>query len=189
MNHLLSPSARRLLALAILLMLVAGVLLLRASSSTSATLIPSFSGSQDADGAVGDVNLTIDDTQHPAISGLDPDLRVAVEAASRSANRDGVALQITSGWRSVGYQQRLLERAIENYGSESEARRWVATPMKSAHVRGEAVDIGPTDAAYWMAQHGPQFGLCQVYANEVWHYELLTSPGGVCPEMKTDGAS
>lgn len=34
------------------------------------------------------------------------------------------------------------------------------------------VDIGPYDAAEWLAAYGARFGLCRVYANEPWHYEL-----------------
>jgi D-alanyl-D-alanine carboxypeptidase len=38
-------------------------------------------------------------------------------------------------------------------------------------VSGEAVDIGPFDAAEWLAEHGAAYGLCQIYDNEPWHYE------------------
>jgi len=44
--------------------------------------------------------------------------------------------------------------------------------------RAGTVDIGPADADYWMAQHGAEYGLCQIYANEVWHYERVIEPGG-----------
>ena len=194
MNLALSPSTSRRLALALLLVLLAGVLVLRMTGTPSSALpdrvLGVAQGAPDGlDGAVGDLSLTIDDHRHPAISGLDPALRDAVATANAAAARDGIQVRITSGWRSEGYQERLLERAIREYGSEQEARRWVATPLTSAHVRGDAVDVGPTDAAYWMQQHGSDFGLCQVFANEVWHYELLTTPGGSCPPMRTDGAS
>ena len=52
------------------------------------------------------------------------------------------------------------------------------------HVTGDAVDVAPTAAAYWMSQHGDRFGLCQAYAKEIWHYELLTEPGGTCPDAQ-----
>lgn len=51
----------------------------------------------------------------------------------------------------------------------------------SAHVTGDAVDIGPTEAMYWLSQHGSRYGLCQTYANEVWHFELTVERGGECP--------
>jgi zinc D-Ala-D-Ala carboxypeptidase len=48
----------------------------------------------------------------------------------------------------------------------------VATPDKSAHVSGDAVDIGPSGAAAWLSERGAEYGLCQTYGNEPWHYEL-----------------
>jgi D-alanyl-D-alanine carboxypeptidase len=55
-------------------------------------------------------------------------------------------------------------------------------------VTGDAVDIGPTDADSWLQQHGDRYGLCQTYANEMWHFELATEPGGTCPPGKEDAA-
>jgi LAS superfamily LD-carboxypeptidase LdcB len=83
-----------------------------------------------------------------------------------------VELVVDSGWRSPEYQEHLLQEAVSKYGSEAEAARWVATPDTSAHVSGEAVDIGPPAAAAWLSAHGAGFGLCRVYGNEPWHYEL-----------------
>jgi LAS superfamily LD-carboxypeptidase LdcB len=79
---------------------------------------------------------------------------------------------VDSGWRSVRYQDELLRKAIAKYGSEEEAARWVATPDTSAHVSGDAVDIGHADATAWLSEHGASYGLCQIYRNEPWHYEL-----------------
>jgi hypothetical protein len=50
------------------------------------------------------------------------------------------------------------------------------------HVTGDAVDIGPTDTHRWLSQHGTDYGLRQIYANEMWHFELATTPRGVSPE-------
>ncbi|HTW16372.1 MAG TPA: M15 family metallopeptidase [Nocardioides sp.] len=125
--------------------------------------------------------------QDASVARLDPDLRSAVRAAMRAAREDGVRVEITSGWRSREHQQRLYDEAVARYGSEDEARRYVATPDSSAHVTGDAVDLGPTDALSWLSQHGADFGLCQTFANEMWHYELATTPGGRCPEMLLDG--
>jgi hypothetical protein len=54
-------------------------------------------------------------------------------------------------------------------------------------VSGDAVDIGPFDATAWLSEHGAHYGLCQIYRNESWHYELrpeATSRG--CPRMYAD---
>jgi LAS superfamily LD-carboxypeptidase LdcB len=83
----------------------------------------------------------------------------------------------------------LFDEAVVTYGGERQARRYVSTPELSHHVTGNAVDIGPTDADSWLSQHGTDYGLCQTYANEMWHFELATTPGGVCPEMRPDGSN
>lgn len=123
-----------------------------------------------------------------ALERMDPDLLAAVLAAAEDAEADGVDLRVTSGWRSRAHQERLFEEALVTYGSAEEASRWVASPDSSAHVTGDAVDIGPTDAALWVGQHGATYGLCQVFANEIWHFELATTPGGECPQMLADGS-
>lgn len=128
------------------------------------------------------------DTERSAIARLDPDLRAAVQDAARDARADGVPMVVTSGWRSRAHQQRLYDEAVTEHGSEAEAQRYVATPDTSAHVTGDAVDIGPTEADDWLARHGAAYGLCQTFANEIWHFELATEPGGSCPEMLPDGS-
>ena len=108
--------------------------------------------------------------------------------AAAAAENDGIHLTVTSGWRSSAYQQWLLDQAVARYGSAEEASKWVSTPETSRHVTGEAIDIGPFDATLWMQSNGPTFGLCQIYANEVWHYELASGYGGACPELRESAA-
>jgi hypothetical protein len=63
----------------------------------------------------------------------------------------------------------------------------VATGTTSAHVSGDAVDIRPADATQWLSAHGAAYGLCQIYSNEPWHYELR--PDAIthgCPRMYAD---
>ena len=129
---------------------------------------------------------TITDDALPAIAGLNAELRDAMRAAAHDAAAQGYAFEVTSGWRSPQYQQWLLTDAIRLYASESVAREFVATPEHSRHVTGDAIDIGPVDAQFWLIQHGARYGICQTYSNERWHFELATEPGGVCPEMKSD---
>ncbi|KQQ00546.1 MULTISPECIES: M15 family metallopeptidase [unclassified Rathayibacter] len=135
-----------------------------------------------------DAPLSIFDESAPAVSGLDPALRAAVQAAAAAAEADGQEMSVTSGWRSAAYQAELLEEAVTTYGSLEEARRWVSTPELSAHVTGDAVDIGPLDAQFWLMEHGAAYGLCQTYANERWHFELAIEPGGTCPLQKEDAS-
>ena len=106
------------------------------------------------------------------MANLDSDLLGALRQAATDAADDGVEFVVDSGWRSPEYQEQLLREAVSKYGSEEEAARWVATPNTSAHVSGDAVDIGPSGAAAWLSEHGAEYGLCQIYGNEPWHYEL-----------------
>jgi len=135
----------------------------------------------------GDSNDLLD-VDRATVGNLDPALLDAVRAAAQDAQDDGVELLITSGWRSPSHQQRLFDEAVSRYGSEEEALRHVSTPDTSAHVTGDAVDIGPTDADDWLSRHGADYGLCQTFANEIWHFELATSPGGRCPDMLPDSS-
>ncbi|MGY2002642.1 VanZ family protein [Blastococcus sp. SYSU DS1024] len=124
----------------------------------------------------------------PAITGLDDELRTAVQDAARDAAADGVDLHVSSGWRSAAYQRWLFEAAVARYGSPEAARAYVLGPDESEHVTGRAVDIGPTDAMSWLAQHGADYGLCQTYANELWHFELAVERGGECPAPAPDAS-
>ena len=126
---------------------------------------------RDLPSAVPD-GTTVFDDEVPGVAKLDPALLHALRQAATDAADDGVEFVVDSGWRSRAYQARLLREAVSKYGSEQEAARWVATPDTSAHVSGDAVDIGPSAAAAWLSEHGAAYGLCRVYGNEPWHYEL-----------------
>jgi zinc D-Ala-D-Ala carboxypeptidase len=131
--------------------------------------------------------VTVFDDETPAVTKLDPALLGALRHAATDAAAHGVELLVNSGWRSVAYQEQLLRDAISKYGSEEEASRWVATPKTSAHVSGHAVDIGPSAAAAWLSKHGSGYGLCQIYRNEAWHYELRPAAADRgCPPMYAD---
>lgn len=132
--------------------------------------------------------LSAFDTDHPAIANLSPALRAAIQQAVTDAAAEGVVIVITSAWRSAHYQESLLSEAIALYGSVDEARKWVNTPERSTHVTGDAVDTGPWDANVWLGQWGYLYGLCQIYANEPWHFELIVAPGEHCPEPAVDAS-
>ena len=84
---------------------------------------------------------------------LQPSVRRAVDKAIAAAAADGVALRVTSGYRSRAKQQRLYDEAIGKYGSAERARRWVLPPGESEHVQGRAVDVVPRAApAGWSAR-------------------------------------
>jgi D-alanyl-D-alanine carboxypeptidase len=141
---------------------------------------------READGVLPD-GTTVFDDGIPGIAKLDPDLLAALRRAASAAADDGVKFVVDSGWRSPAFQDQLLREAVLKYGSEEEAARWVATADTSPHVSGDAVDIGPFGATVWLSEHGARYGLCQIYRNEPWHYELR--PRAVdrgCPRMYAD---
>ncbi len=132
-------------------------------------------------------DVTVFDVRYPAVAKLDPDLLAALRRAATGAADQHVEFFVISGWRSGDYQQHLLDEAVAEYGSRAEAARWVATPATSPHVAGDAVDVGRTAAIGWLSARGAGYGLCQVYRNEPWHFELR--PKAVrhgCPRMYAD---
>jgi D-alanyl-D-alanine carboxypeptidase len=140
----------------------------------------------EAGGGVPD-GTTVFDDEVPGVANLDPALLRALRLAATRAAADGVELVVNSGWRSPAYEDQLRREAIAKYGSEAQAARWVATGTTSPHVSGDAVDLGPAHATPWLSAHGAAYGLCQIYANEPWHYELR--PDAVahgCPRMYSD---
>lgn len=144
---------------------------------------------QGRSGGAVPAGTTVFDDDVPGVGNLDPALLLALRRAAAAALDEGVGLRVTSGWRSWAYQERLLQQATAKYGSRTAAARWVATPEKSAHVSGAAVDLGPSRATHWLSAHGAEYGLCQIYRNEPWHYELR--PEAVdsgCPAQYADAA-
>lgn len=176
-----------LLCGALVAVALAGTLFAIGQQSLAAAAAPSAASLTEADGIIrveGGVSV-FDDT--PAVTNLDAELLAAVREAATVAAADGVDMHVNSGWRSSAHQQVLRQEAVDQYGSEEEAARWVATPENSEHVSGDAVDLGPLTAQDWLAQRGAEFGLCQIYANERWHFELR--PAAVangCPLMYDD---
>jgi hypothetical protein len=142
----------------------------------------------ETDGFVPD-GVTVFDDDIPAVANLDPALRGALRKAGTVAADNGVEFFVNSGWRSPAYQEQLLGEAVSKYGSKQAAARWVATPDTSPHVSGHAIDLGRSDATAWLSKHGAEYGLCQIYDNEPWHYELR--PEAVdhgCPPRYADPA-
>jgi hypothetical protein len=135
-----------------------------------------------------DRTLSPFDVSNPVIGWLDTLLRKAIQDAARRAAAEGVELKVTSGWRSRGFQQRLFDDAVRTYGSVDIAKQLVASPDTSMHVVGKAVDVGAADAAEWLIRNGSRFGLCQIYANEIWHFELAADEDGNCPPLKPNAA-
>lgn len=193
MNTRSVSSRRRLTAIVgvalVAVAITASVILIGQQPLESASAAPQLSADSltAADGVIREEDAVSVFDEVPAVTNLDPALLAAVRTAATAAELDGVRMQVNSGWRSAAYQQVLRQDAVVEYGSEEEAARWVAPPENSEHVSGDAVDLGPLPAQDWLSHRGAEFGLCQIYANERWHYELR--PAAVangCPLMYDD---
>jgi hypothetical protein len=190
MDHRPSLLRSVLVTLAVLGVAVAAFLAQRPSDASTATTWSAVAPGplDEDDGVVPDeADVSVFDEELPAVSGLDPALLDALQRAATDATTAGVEFRVNSGWRSPRYQQRLLQEAVVEHGSLEEAERWVATPETSAHVSGDAVDVGPAGAAAWLSEHGAPYGLCRTYGNEPWHYELHPdAPVDGCPPPYAD---
>ncbi len=101
-----------------------------------------------------------------------------------------VRVGITSGYRSPEVQQRLWEEALAKYGSEAEARKWVAPPGKSQHNHGNAADLSfmSPAAQEWVHQNAAKYGLAFPLSNEAWHVELAGARDGQHTPAQTGNA-
>jgi hypothetical protein len=158
-----------------------------AAASTTETLHIAHRGALGQADGVLPTGTTVFHDGLPGLAKLDPALLDALRRASTDAEDEGVRILVASGWRSRKYQDQLFRQAVVTYGSSAKAARWVAIPGTSSHESGDAVDIGHADATAWLAEHGARYGLCQIYGNEPWHYELR--PAAInrgCPRTYAD---
>lgn len=125
----------------------------------------------------------------PEVDRLDPGLRESVWKAAAAARAEGHGLVLNSGWRSKKHQARLFDEAVRTHGTVRLATRFVASPERSSHVTGDAVDVGPPEAAAWLDRNGGRFGLCRTFANEGWHFEKVATPSGTCPALLPDASA
>jgi len=122
----------------------------------------------------------------PGMTNMQPSAAAAFRRAFAEARAEGLSPEIRSAWRSAEYQQILFDRAVTRYGSRAEAAKWVLPPVKSAHVKGYAIDVHPQSMASWLQVHGPAYGICRTYDNEWWHFEYLAT--STCPRRKPTAA-
>ena len=120
---------------------------------------------------------------------MDKQLMNRFKAAQAAAKKDGQALYIASGFRSLSRQKTLFAQAVKKYGTAAEASKWVAPPLVSHHPWGIAIDVNYPDepvGAGWLEINGAKFGLCRVFENEWWHFEPVIAPGWKCPALVPD---
>jgi LAS superfamily LD-carboxypeptidase LdcB len=120
---------------------------------------------------------------------IDKQLMHRFKAAQAVAKKEGQALFIASGFRSLARQEILFAQAVKRYGTVTEASKWVAPPLLSHHPWGIAIDVNYPDepvGAGWLEVNGSKFGLCRMYENEWWHFEPVIAPGWKCPPLVKD---
>lgn len=121
---------------------------------------------------------------------LHPETARAWQRLHAAALRDGIALEVVSGWRSASYQARLIARKLADGQSLREILRVSALPGYSEHHLGRALDLhagdGPvldesferTDTHAWLQAQAHRHGFRQSYprdnpygiAYEPWHW-------------------
>jgi hypothetical protein len=78
-----------------------------------------------------------------------PDVALAFDRMAAAARADGVALLITSAFRSDAEQARLFAAHPDP--------KWVAPPGRSLHRLGTELDLGPPAAYRWLAANAERF--------------------------------
>jgi hypothetical protein len=85
-----------------------------------------------------------------------PDVAAAFDRLAAAARADGVALLITSAFRSNAEQAALFAAHPDP--------KWVARPGTSLHRLGTELDLGPASAYDWLAANARRFGFVQRYS-------------------------
>jgi len=97
-----------------------------------------------------------------------PDVAAAFDRMAAAARRDGLALSVTSAFRSDAEQARLF--------AANPNPKWVAPPGTSLHRYATELDLGPPAAYGWLAANARGFGFIHRYAWEPWHYGFGANP-------------
>lgn len=129
-------------------------------------------------------------TRPDSFTGMSPDMQSRLWDFLQAADADlGPGLQVYSGYRSPELQGQLFQNALETYGSEQEARKWVAPPGRSRHNTGEAADLKYNGVRIdrlpenhpvriWLQENTSKFGLDRPMSWEPWQVELAGARSG-----------
>ena len=95
---------------------------------------------------------------------IDSSIAPNFDSMVSAARADGINLQIRSGHRSRGEQERLYAAYRNGTGNLA------ARPGTSNHERGQAIDFQRTPGAFdWLARNAERFGFRNL-PGEPWHY-------------------
>lgn len=113
------------------------------------------------------------------------DTREAFVKMASSAAKDSVYLITDSGFRSPGFQKRIIKRRLADGQDPGKVLREVAPPGYSQHHTGRALDLVPSEARFahtrtfeWLQKHAAKYGFEQSYPDdpespfpwESWHW-------------------
>ncbi|MEE9415084.1 MAG: M15 family metallopeptidase [Acidimicrobiales bacterium] len=106
--------------------------------------------------------LPIDDSNHK----LHPGAAVQFLAMTSAAQKDGVTIKVSSGYRTVEHQAQLVaELGLFSHGGKA------APPGHSNHGWGLSVDLDLDEATIgWMREHAADFGFENDVGREPWHW-------------------
>jgi soluble lytic murein transglycosylase-like protein len=109
-----------------------------------------------------------------------PDVAVAFDRMAAAARQEaGLALLVTSGYRSDAEQARLFAAHPDP--------KWVAPPGTSLHRYATELDLGPPAAYGWLAANASRFSFVKRYAWEAWHFGYTLNPGSTSVGFGTGG--
>jgi soluble lytic murein transglycosylase-like protein len=97
-----------------------------------------------------------------------PDVAQAFDRMATAARADGIALVITSAFRSDAEQAVLFARNPDP--------KWVAPPGQSLHRNATELDLGPKSAYPWLAANAGRFHFLKRYEWEPWHFGYTLNP-------------
>ena len=109
-----------------------------------------------------------------------------------AAEKAGVTLSLSSGFRTMAEQQHLYSCYLNK---NCNGGNLAAKPGFSNHQNGRALDLATSDWS-WLASNASRFGFKRTVPSERWHYEFFgADPGGPCsgasqpaPSKTTPGA-
>jgi hypothetical protein len=136
------------------------------SATAEAELAPQVAGLGEGPSAAGEYRGPFAIRQGKPMR---PDVAQAFDRMQAAARADGVALIITSAFRTDAEQARLFARRPDP--------KWVARPGTSLHRLGTELDLGPPASYGWLAHNAERFHFTQRYANEPWHYGYTLNAG------------
>jgi LAS superfamily LD-carboxypeptidase LdcB len=101
------------------------------------------------------------------------------------AEKEGIHLQVESGYRSKNYQRKIFRRMLAEGRTFDDIVRYVAPPGYSQHMFGTAVDFYPSNWRFaetpqysWLQENAHMFDFEQTYPEynklkmpwEAWHW-------------------